>query len=474
VSGFYTDNNAVRYADETKTDSSRGETLRALGAVGFFYRRSVTSFVGRGDVGTGNFNMNEPLREEGDADVRLDGNGRLRSLTALPVRNAARMDGPNWSELFVEAGLDPAAWTPVAPAERPRLFVDTRVAWEGVLLPGTAVRARVEATALEGRVVTFEIVGPWSSGQSRREILSGAASTPASRAAASLGRLALPLQAAVFLTAAFFARQNLRAGRGDRRGATRLSLFFGAVGMAAWSLTARDLISVQTVLGGMVILMAGMWVFYVAVEPFVRRRWPAMLVAWVRVLAGNLRDPLVGRDVLIGCTTGVAASALTALSRVIASQSGNTAAPLVPDWFMLNGTGPFVGAALAQFATGLFVSLSLLFFYFLLRVVVRSDWIALPLVALVSGLGRVVGSVSWATALIPVAGGALRAVALVRIGLVAVIVDSYVWTLFASSPMTLQSSAWYASTGYAALAIVGALAVYGYATATAGRSSAAL
>jgi hypothetical protein len=62
----------------------------------------------------------------------------------------------------------------------------------------------------------------------------------------------------------------------------------------------------------------------------------------------------------------------------------------------------------------------------------------------------------------------------VRIGLVAVIVDSYVWTLFASSPMTLQSSAWYASTGYAALAIVGALAVYGYATATAGRSSAAL
>jgi hypothetical protein len=57
----------------------------------------------------------------------------------------------------------------------------------------------------------------------------------------------------------------------------------------------------------------------------------------------------------------------------------------------------------------------------------------------------------------------------VRIGLVAAIVDSFVWTLFSTSPMTLQRSAWYASAGYASLAIVGAMAVYGFRTTLGGR-----
>ena len=58
---------------------------------------------------------------------------------------------------------------------------------------------------------------------------------------------------------------------------------------------------------------------------------------------------------------GVASACLTALNRFVAWQAGNTAALLVPDWYMLNGTGPFIGAVLAQFATGLFISLLMLF-----------------------------------------------------------------------------------------------------------------
>jgi hypothetical protein len=48
-------------------------------------------------------------------------------------------------------------------------------------------------------------------------------------------------------------------------------------------------------------------------------------------------------------------------------------------------------------------------------------------------------------------------------------VDVFVWTLFTSSPMTLQTSAWYANVGYVSLAIVGAIAVYGFKAALAGR-----
>jgi hypothetical protein len=55
------------------------------------------------------------------------------------------------------------------------------------------------------------------------------------------------------------------------------------------------------------------------------------------------------------------------------------------------------------------------------------------------------------------------------VGLVAAIVDSFVWTLFSTSPMTLQRAAWYARAGYASLAIVGVIAVYGFRTALGGR-----
>jgi hypothetical protein len=49
-------------------------------------------------------------------------------------------------------------------------------------------------------------------------------------------------------------------------------------------------------------------VFYLALEPHVRRRWPTVLVAWSRVLSGRWRDPLVGRDVLAGVAMGAAAA----------------------------------------------------------------------------------------------------------------------------------------------------------------------
>ena len=155
---------------------------------------------------------------------------------------------------------------------------------------------------------------------------------------------------------------------------------------------------------------------------------------------------------------------------MVAWQAGNLNALLLPDWFMFNGTGPFIGAVLAQSATGLFVSLLVLFVFFLFRVVVRSDWIALPLFSLFVGVARLGGAfTSWAAVLVLVVGGAIRTFTLVRIGLVAAIVDAFVWTLFATSPMTLQTSAWYSSAGYVSMGIIAAIAVYGFKTAVAGR-----
>jgi serine/threonine-protein kinase len=467
-SGFYVDDEIVGYVNTTSSGEARAAGLHALGAVGFFYRQSSASLVGQ-NVLSGRFDLGSPLREEGDVDVRLDADGRLRSFTAVPVMSGARAGGPNWPDILREAGLDPDEWTAAAPERRPRYFVDTRVAWQSGLGSSAEVPTRIEATALDGRMVTFEIIGPWRSDASRRTLGTGAAGTPIGRLTESAGPLGLSITAILFLTGAFFARQNLRIGRGDRRGATRLALFGSAASLGSWFFAGRGFVPMYSILGFTLYMASFVWVIYVAVEPFVRRRWPAMLVAWVRVLAGNVRDPLVGRDILIGCATGVAGSCLTALNRVVAWQAGNPIALLVPDWFMLNGTGPFMGAVLAQFATALFVSLFTLFLLFVLRLAVRTDWIALPLFALLAGGSRIGGTTSWAAVPVLIAGGALRTFALVRIGLVAAIVDAFVWTLFATSPMTLQPSAWYSSAGYVSLGIIGAIAVYGFRTALGGR-----
>src|ERR1700720_3975586 len=54
-------------------------------------------------------------------------------------------------------------------------------------------------------------------------------------------------------------------------------------------------------------------VIYLAVEPYFRRRWPRMLIGWSRLMAGRFRDPMIGRDALIGVVAGAAAGILTKL-----------------------------------------------------------------------------------------------------------------------------------------------------------------
>src|SRR5262249_13103236 len=55
------------------------------------------------------------------------------------------------------------------------------------------------------------------------------------------------------------------------------------------------------------------WILYVALEPLVRRRWPDLLISWTRLLSGELRDPLVGRDALVGLLFGGVISIVTHL-----------------------------------------------------------------------------------------------------------------------------------------------------------------
>ena len=64
------------------------------------------------------------------------------------------------------------------------------------------------------------------------------------------------------------------------------------------------------------------WIFYIGLEPQVRRFWPRSVISWSRVLLGRFRDPLVGRDLLTGVTAGIAIVLLRQVSVLLAQHFG--------------------------------------------------------------------------------------------------------------------------------------------------------
>src|SRR5438552_2830606 len=111
--------------------------------------------------------------------------------------------------------------------------------------------------------------------------------------------LGLGLMVAVVGIGAAWARRNLRKGRGDRVGAFGLASVVFAARMGEWLLSAHH------VLGPSEFLMAGeaaswsllmatiIWIFYIAMEPYLRQCWPHGMISWTRVLRKSVRDPLV-------------------------------------------------------------------------------------------------------------------------------------------------------------------------------------
>jgi hypothetical protein len=124
------------------------------------------------------------------------------------------------------------------------------------------------------------------------------------------------------------ARANLRSGRADVRGAFRLAAFMFTVIMATWLLDghvrhAQSEMSRFFAATGIALFLGGvMYLIYLGLEPWVRRTSPLVLVGWSRVLAGRLRDPLVGRDVLIGVACGAVGGLLNLIPYVVSRWAG--------------------------------------------------------------------------------------------------------------------------------------------------------
>jgi hypothetical protein len=371
--GFEYDRRFVKWADANDPSPERWRTLAEgqPAVVRFWYRESALPLKPLNErlIVT----ADDPPLEAGMALVRLDTQGRLLELQA-PPQQPSSMTPPregDWTRLLAAAGLDPKDLRASPGSWLPPVFADNVAAFAGTFPLAPAIPLRVEAASHAGRPVAFRLRGPWDEPRESPEISLGVSGFRA------LTAVLVP----VLLVALPLARRNLRLGRSDRRGAFRIAVFafvcdvlYGLLryGHAPSALDKWFLFSGAA--GTALFDAATAWVLYVALEPYVRRRWPQALVSWSRILSGHFADPLVGRDVLVSAAAAASSVALFAAAQVAPLWRGRPVAPTLVEAYLDFLLGfPRLLAWLAGFVavTAVVMSLMLVLLFVLLTALLR-------------------------------------------------------------------------------------------------------
>jgi serine/threonine-protein kinase len=406
--------------------------------------------------------------------LTLDPEGRLITFMAVPSEpdeTVKSSDEPNWSALFRATGLSSVSFTEVEPTWIPPVYADQRAAWDGVFPDSPATRVRLEAAALQERPVAFRIIEPWSLPLGRSESQSSRWTSPSEA-------FRHPTFVFVFIGAVVVAWRNVRMGRGDRKGALRLALYIGTIRFL-WSLGAHHMpdsselsILFAHFTGGLSLALF-VWVFYLALEPYARRLWPRILISWVRLLHGQWRDPLVGRDVLIGALFGVCFTSYIHLSRSLPDWLGlEPFAPEVSSLSLeaLRGTRQALTALLALHSENVIGSFVNVVFLLLFRLILRRTWLAAVAVSVVAAFAlrpdSGASTIYWITIAVALA---VTWTFLFRFGLLATLVGMSLVDLLALMPLTLDPSSWYQGVTFLTLGIILVLIIYAFRICLAGR-----
>lgn len=391
--------------------------------------------------------------------VRLRPDGRLLLYRALPGHlEDESTDGAlvNWDILLSTAGLDRERRRHVSPMFSAPVSADSYQAWEGEFAEDPEFTIRVEAAALDNHIVYFELMPPWRG--ARGDPVTDSAGIIPSTSQIGMRHLIFII---LLVGGIVLARRNLKAARGDRRGARRLAYLMAVLVVMEWILDAEhagDLVveagSIMLCLRSAVFSAGVIWVLYIALEPIVRRYWPHAIISWTRLWSGRHGDALVGRDVIIGGMAGAFIVLLLQFNILLNQQMGWAAAlPLMAQSGYEIGIP--MGPRFAAFVTvgalsdATWIGLLLLMIMLLARMILKHQ--ALSMIAFVLITTVVFAVVSpWVVAF-PVATNLIIAlgmtVVFARVGLLAAVSALFALCLLINSPLTLNMSAWYAETG---------------------------
>ncbi|HEY1758617.1 MAG TPA: serine/threonine-protein kinase [Bryobacteraceae bacterium] len=468
--GFYYDAASLDFAKASGPAQWRTAMATLPSPLLYSYRQSPAPLVPQSYKTFPWVTFEDPIPNvSGMVNLSLDPGGRLMGFDAVPpqMEKPASYPAPDWTPLFAAAHFDLAQFKPDEPQWTPLDATDARTAWTGTYPGNPNLPIRVEAAAFHGRPIHFEIIWPWTK---PTRMPGNASKTAAERAASLASGLWFMFLMGVGIWLAWF---NWKAGRGDMRGAARLGIALASISLLRWALSAHhvaeageyDLFTealAQAAYAGI-----RYWIFYLALEPWVRRYWPQNLVTWSRLLAGRWRDPLVGRDVLFGILLGLVY--LLFFQSYFFANLFHGSPPLAEA--LIPNSARFWVSTLADHvdnATG--GALYFFMFLFVLRAVFRKQWLAGLVFVLIFVAIRWHGEGPWYTPLFLFAIWTTLVVVMLRFGLFATmclvsLIDTPLEMMF-----TTDFSAWYGESSLAIVAVIGAAAVWGFRTSLGGRT----
>ncbi len=429
--------------------------------------------------------------------VRWGSDGGLMAFERVP--RAVRQPGEpedalspiDWEPFFSAAGLGGLERHPVSSRSNPPFHCDSVDAWIVEGAP-TGSATRVEVGSNQGTPVRFVATPYWD--DSWIEEMGGGESPPDATIEEGADSGEVPgesemaivfdvLVGAIVLGGIALALRNLRAGRGDRIGARQIGVYLFCVTIGLWFFSADHSLGAGIVWRmsdpiAVALFTAGIGsFFYLAIEPFARRFWPRSIVSFTRMMRGRLRDPLVGRDVLVGVILALLIQLTFVAPSFLAEHVlsiGGVGVPFRVDANALLGTrgvlASIFGAQRDLTAVfGLFVML------LLFRMLTRRTGLAAVLCwVLLSGVGLVGSLMSQSPFhVIEYAAQLLSFVILIgsvaRLGLLGSAVMFISVSIGVSLPMTLATDPKYGEASWIGPLIALALALYGFWISLAGQ-----
>jgi serine/threonine-protein kinase len=445
--------------------------MTALGTPAVLHLRRSAEPLVPANVGSVVRDTDPPQDVPGMVSVVVTERGRLLRLQVVPPRwdvPARGTAAPSWQTFFQEASLDPARFVEVAPSWRPPVPYDLRREWTGTIAELPELPIRVSLATLGDRAVYFTLLGPWDAATAVNPLTTGIGPRVA---AMTLGVMIVALVAVL----PFFTRRNLHLGRADRRGAARVAGTIAVLAILAWlgvsHLPAHRVLAPIFGRALTIAAAAGLfaWAGYLAIEPYLRRHTPELLIGWARVLEGRFTDPRVGRDVLAGTLLGAAAAAAVHLVNGLPSWwsfSGQTTVPHLASLAVgrLSATG-----ALCQLpATAVIRGLSLACVAFLLRVLLKRPPLAF------AGTWLLGAALAWGAENVAleapgsIAVGLFLAIAVTRLGLLATVAYVAASLLLLNFPLVFTSP-WFTPYALIALALVVGTGIWSFRVSLGGQ-----
>jgi serine/threonine-protein kinase len=466
--GFYYAQRVLRYLAQRQSEQPNVATLRPA-PVRFWYRQSPRFMEARSGRVTRD---DPPPLTPGMVNADLDSDGRLVGFSAvLPEHDTgtAPAADPDTNLLFEVAGIPVERFTPAVPQWIPETAFDARFAWTGSYPDAPEIRVRLEAAYWRSNLVWFRTKGPWST------------PTDDTLRASRGERVSEVLIDLVFMMtvagALLLARHNTRIGRGDRRGAARLALLLFVLELLIWAgeashvpdLTELNLLFSAFENATWIAVLA--WIMYLALEPYLRRQSPELLVSWSRFVRGDWTDPLIGTHVLIGAVAGVSFALLTHATLLVDPHVRFSSDPPAPWLSVLLGGRHTGGMVLDCLADAITRSVGMLAMLFLVRLAVRSRIVASAVVIIVWTVivTAARGGNTPLQAAFALAGVAISIYLLQRYGLLALVSGAFVLLMLTEFPVTADSSSPYFGIWLFATLLVALLVAVAFQIATAGR-----